>query len=147
MADGAGGVRSTTPATPTYHLSFLLLLSLSLLVLSPLIPSPVRGDHHGDGDRESGDGRVDQDQLVEKKQEPDPAERAIGITGLTSRWDSIKTWAKLAWMNLRPPESGSVLASNIYRSPLIHVYFLILYMQGLGRMVLVTKAFRWLIVE
>ncbi|XP_008811575.1 uncharacterized protein LOC103722703 [Phoenix dactylifera] len=103
MANGVGGGRRP-PATPSYSLSsILLLLSLSFLVLSPLILSPVRGDHHGDGDRGSGDGRVDKE--LGEKQEPDPAERAIGMTALTSRWDAIRTWAKLAWMNFRPPES------------------------------------------
>ncbi|XP_073109373.1 uncharacterized protein [Elaeis guineensis] len=100
MANGVEARRSTTPATtPSYRRSSLLLLSLSLLVLSPLILSPVRGDDFGDRD-----GRVDKE-LAEENQGPDPAERAIGITGLTSRWDAIKTWAKLGWMNFRPPES------------------------------------------
>ncbi|XP_020275875.1 uncharacterized protein LOC109850305 [Asparagus officinalis] len=65
---------------------FLLFLLLSPLTLS----SVVRGD---DVKKEDN-----------KQQDPSPVERAVGITGLNSRWDAIRTWAKLAWMNLRPPD-------------------------------------------
>uniref|UniRef100_A0A6V7QQN6 Uncharacterized protein n=1 Tax=Ananas comosus var. bracteatus TaxID=296719 RepID=A0A6V7QQN6_ANACO len=41
-----------------------------------------------------------------------PAERAIGITGFMNRWDAVKTWAKLASMNFRPPESWRSTSSG-----------------------------------
>ncbi|XP_020104353.1 uncharacterized protein LOC109721263 isoform X1 [Ananas comosus] len=77
----------------------LLFLVVSLLLSLPL----VRGDEHGQRDRDVE--RREHMEVVEAKQQPDPAERAIGITGFMNRWDAVKAWAKLASMNFRPPES------------------------------------------
>ncbi|OAY67112.1 hypothetical protein ACMD2_26413 [Ananas comosus] len=57
------------------------------------------------GQRDRDVERREDMEVVETKQQPDPAERAIGITGFMNRWDAVKAWAKLASMNFRPPES------------------------------------------
>ncbi|CAL9190201.1 uncharacterized protein LOC103987476 [Musa acuminata AAA Group] len=76
--------------------SSLVLLLLLLLLISPrqTFPSPVQGAGYGGG--EGGQ---------QQQQGPQPAERAIGLTGFANLWDAVRTWANLAWMNLRPPDS------------------------------------------
>lgn len=75
------------------HRHSLFILSIFLLFL---FLRPVTGDADNNGKKES---------KKEDMREASLVERAIGITGLNSRWDTIRTWAKLAWMNIRPPDS------------------------------------------
>ncbi|WOL02709.1 hypothetical protein Cni_G11428 [Canna indica] len=76
--------------------SLLLLILLLSLTFSP----PVRGDEEVDAVKNS----EGQQRAAKQQQEPQPVERAIGMGGFSNRWDAIRTWAKLAWMSLRPPD-------------------------------------------
>ena len=95
-----------------------LVLLLLLLLISPRLtfPSPVQGAGHGGG--EGGQ---------QQQQGPQPAERAIGLTGFANLWDAVRTWANLAWMNLRPPDSMSVFCFSESPShrpcPLLSLFF------------------------
>ncbi|URE42616.1 hypothetical protein MUK42_15150 [Musa troglodytarum] len=97
LAMVAGGGTSTSP---TCSSSLLLLLLLSSLTS----PSSVQGGH--DGGEEAKGNEMRQERAEQQKQQgPQPVERAIGLTRSASRWDTIRTWAKLACMNIRPPDS------------------------------------------
>lgn len=63
-------------------------------VVSPLITSTVGvgSGHHNDG----GDNH----------NEPNAAERAIGLATPTGHWIKIKSWLNMVLFNLRPPDSG-----------------------------------------
>lgn len=91
----------------SYILFFVLFL---LITTSSLILLRVQAENrngnkdidHGNNKESFGKQRGEEG----KEQEPALVERAIGITGFTNRWDSIRNWFKLAWLNLRPPDSG-----------------------------------------
>ncbi|THU53159.1 hypothetical protein C4D60_Mb10t11460 [Musa balbisiana] len=97
MAAGEG-----TSTSPTCSSSLLLLLLL-LLLSSLTSPSSVQGGH--DGGEEAKGNEMRQERAEQQQQGPQPVERAIGLTRSASRWDTIRTLAKLACMNLRPPDS------------------------------------------
>ncbi|KAJ0988582.1 hypothetical protein J5N97_006938 [Dioscorea zingiberensis] len=78
--------------------SHLLLLLLFLFITSSLI---LFRDVEGETK-----------EVQDEQHEPVLVERAIGITGLTTRWDAIRTWAKLAWLNLMPPDSGRSISGG-----------------------------------
>ncbi|KAM0936143.1 hypothetical protein DsansV1_C27g0200391 [Dioscorea sansibarensis] len=97
---------------PRFH----ILLLLFLLITPSLILFRVQGENRNgnkdsDGNNKECSGKTRGDQ-EEQEQDPALVERAIGITGFTSRWDSIWNWVKLAWLNLRPPDSGSMSGSS-----------------------------------
>ncbi|RZS15469.1 hypothetical protein BHM03_00047308 [Ensete ventricosum] len=95
LAMVAGGGTSTSSTCSSSLLLFLLLLS-------PLTsPSSVQRGHD-DGEKAKGN---EMRQERAEQQRPQPVERAIGLTRSASRWDTIRTWAKVACMNLRPPDS------------------------------------------
>lgn len=51
------------------------------------------------GDKgKGGDGK----KRSEESELPDPVKRAIGFTGLMSRWDTVRTWVRLVWFKLGP---------------------------------------------
>ncbi|KAG0467002.1 hypothetical protein HPP92_018582 [Vanilla planifolia] len=62
-----------------------ILLLISLLMIHVLITSPAQANH------------------VENQHNPAPAERGIGATAVSNRWEAFLAWLKLTWMNLRPP--------------------------------------------
>ncbi|XP_028555102.1 uncharacterized protein LOC110112390 isoform X1 [Dendrobium catenatum] len=78
-------------STSTSSPSQLLLLVLLFLLLSP---SPSQ----------AGDSKLNENK--ENTQTLNAVERGIGITGFNSHWEALSSWAKLAWMNLRPPDSS-----------------------------------------
>ncbi|XP_065028350.1 uncharacterized protein LOC135584205 [Musa acuminata AAA Group] len=94
----AGGGTSTSPTCSSSLLLLLLLLS------SLTSPSSVQGGHDG-GEEAKGNEMRHERAEQQQQQGPQPVERAIGLTRSASRWDTIRTWAKLACMNLRPPDS------------------------------------------
>lgn len=73
-----------------------------------------------------------------KEQEPALVERAIGITGFTNRWDSIRNWFKLAWLNLRPPDSG-------YHFLFYHDFFFFLNIYVYLSLFFLTHMVRWML--
>lgn len=101
----AGGGTSTSPTCS----SSLILLLLLLLLSSLTSPSSVQGGHDG-GEEAKGNEMRHERAEQQQQQGPQPVERAIGLTRSASRWDTIRTWAKLACMNLRPPDSTSSLS-------------------------------------
>ena len=68
----------------------LHLILLYLLIISHLTISPCEGDESAE-DKE--------------KRAPDATERGIGTIGVGRRWEDIRAWAKLTWMNIRPWDS------------------------------------------
>lgn len=99
LSMAAGGGTSTSPTCSSSLLLLLLLLS------SLTSPSSVQGGH--DGGEEAKGNEMQQERAEQQQQGPQPVERAIGLTRSASRWDTIRTLAKLACMNLRPPDSTS----------------------------------------
>ncbi|XP_039126234.1 uncharacterized protein LOC120262222 [Dioscorea cayenensis subsp. rotundata] len=97
----------------SYILFFVLFL---LITTSSLILLRVQAENrngnkdidHGNNKESFGKQRGEEG----KEQEPALVERAIGITGFTNRWDSIRNWFKLAWLNLRPPDSGRSMSGS-----------------------------------
>jgi hypothetical protein len=71
----------------------LFLITSSLVIQSNALSEDSRGDKGGDGKEKSE---------ASSGESPGPIERAIGFTGLMSRWDMVRTWAKLAWFKLSP---------------------------------------------
>ncbi|KAK8971398.1 hypothetical protein KSP40_PGU016462 [Platanthera guangdongensis] len=84
---------STSSSSPSSS-SQLLHLIFAVVFLSTAILSPAA---HGIHEAETKEG---------ERVTPNSVERAIGITGFNSHWEAFTAWLKLAWMNLRPPDSG-----------------------------------------
>lgn len=83
--------RENASATSSSSSPSLLLFLLFLL----LSPSPSQAN-----DSKSTENKE------QKKLTLNAVERGIGITGFHSRWEALTSWAKLASMNLRPPDSS-----------------------------------------
>ncbi|RWR78412.1 hypothetical protein CKAN_00694100 [Cinnamomum micranthum f. kanehirae] len=68
-------------------------LVIFICILSPLIASTVEngGGHHDGG--------------ADNHNEPNAAERAIGLTTPTGHWAKIKSWLNMVLINLRPPDA------------------------------------------
>ncbi|RWW87337.1 hypothetical protein BHE74_00003835 [Ensete ventricosum] len=117
LAMVAGGGTSTSSTCSSSLLLFLLLLS-------PLTsPSSVQRGHD-DGEKAKGN---EMRQERAEQQRPQPVERAIGLTRSASRWDTIRTWAKVACMNLRPPDSTSSSLSLSLTSHPAHTHLSMLF--------------------
>jgi hypothetical protein len=71
----------------------LFLIACSLVIQSNGLSENTRGDEDHDGKERSE---------ASSGESPRPVERAIGFTGLMSRWDMVRTWANLAWFKLSP---------------------------------------------
>ncbi|OVA01265.1 hypothetical protein BVC80_1653g69 [Macleaya cordata] len=86
--------------TPSELLLIFLFISLELvIIISPLFISTINADHHDGGDQQNN---------LKNKQNPNAAERAIGITTHVTPWMTIRSWLKLAWMNIRPTDSQAI---------------------------------------
>lgn len=72
-------------------LFLLFLIASSLVIQSKALSENPRGDAKEKSETSAGV----------------PVERAIGFTGLTSRWDMIRAWARLALFK-HSPESRLV---------------------------------------
>ncbi|KAL0909197.1 hypothetical protein M5K25_020044 [Dendrobium thyrsiflorum] len=82
---------TSTSSTSSPSQLLLLILLLLFLLLSPSAS-------------QAGDSKLNENK--ENKQTLNAVERGIGITGFNSHWEALSSWAKLAWMNLRPPDSS-----------------------------------------